>query len=245
MKEKFPSRPLGFGLSDEESSGEEKKREEDAEKWRRERLKAAEKIIIPIIDPNREVPEEYQHLISRAELAPCKAKARYSEFWSSFFKDFNTAPQAHNFFRKHLKDYPLVDLGGGEGGMEILARESGAPMYINVDKYSIDINSERKDRVIRVLKISQDILKFVAQVRDNSANFILNGIDDFVIEDFNYHQALAREIERATGSGGIIFGVNSQIDYIFKQKINNEKTSLEPQILDLHIPGNLFIYKKR
>lgn len=252
MDEKIPQpstwslRPMSSAedepINEEEMALVNKRQEEEHNR----RLDAAKKIILPptLIDQNRAISEEYKHLITKAESSSCLSKTHYAEFWYDFFMNFNSAPQAHMFFKEHLKDCPLIDLGGGDGSMEILARESGSPLYINVDKYAIDINSERKKDNIHILNIKKDILEFVAQLNNNSASFVLNGIDDWIIDDYDYHHALAQELERAVKPNGIIFGVNSQVDNIFHKKIEDKKTLLIMKTIDLHIPGDLFVYQK-
>jgi hypothetical protein len=81
---------------------------------------------------------------------------------------------------------------------------------------------------MRAIMVQGDMLDIRSRLPDNSANFTINGIDTWIIENSAYHQALARELERATVPGGIVFGMNS--DAVFY--ISNESFENKPMTVD-------------
>lgn len=129
------------------------------------------------------------------------------------------------FIKEHCKDSVLVDLGGNN--LDIFsANNLQAGMYVGVNRYS-DKKGEvdpRKPSSIsmgttnvhglveissRSIYVKADMLDFVSRMPDASANFTINGIDRAIIDDIEYHKALAVEIARATRVGGVIFGAGS------------------------------------
>jgi hypothetical protein len=60
------------------------------------------------------------------------------------------------------------------------------------------------------------MLDFVSRLRDGSVNFVINGIDTWVIDHPEYDNALADEIERATKIGGVAFGMNSNALWLLR-----------------------------
>lgn len=55
--------------------------------------------------------------------------------------------------------------------------------------------------------VCDDMLDFVSRLPDDSANFMMNGIDGFILTGSSeYKDALAREIVRTLKPGGIVFG---------------------------------------
>lgn len=216
-----------------------------------------------LIDSDRVVPKEYQELIKIAEENPFLARAEFSDDWNDFLRKPDSAPKARDFFQERLKDSVLVDLGGGQFSlMKFLASIFEASAYVNVDKYNLDMREGETDmffpakrigyansptRTMRTISVCSDMLSFVSRMKDNSANFALNGIEHiavasnaYVKESVNetskaYWEALANELVRATRSKGIIVGLNSQVGYNLMEKV--EKLSSQIKNLD----PNLFI----
>lgn len=130
-----------------------------------------------------------------------------------------------------LQGTVLVDLGCGwrlETGGFMYSVVSGTKYpvsaYVGVDRYAwsdipynptLNQYEKAKNREIitagspPIGKVHADMLDFVARLPDNSVNFVLNGIDHYVMAGGGeYHKALAREIIRTLKPGGIIFGAD-------------------------------------
>lgn len=215
-----------------------------------------------LFDPERSVSDEYREIIKSGESKNAYLKAKFSEYWNTFLRNPDSAPEARDFFQKHIQDSMLIDLGGGGSPMSkgsnmfYLAGIFDAKAYISVDKFAYSENSEYDEsapaersgrrgslrRNLRCFYIRSDMLEFVSKMRDNSVNFVLNGIDSFTIGGKGYHTALAKEIARATRSDGIIFGVNSDVSYLLK---HNSEFLSEFDDLDLDAGVNTFVYKKQ
>ena len=140
------------------------------------------------------------------------------------------------YMREKLKDSILVDLGCGarlaSGFMFGTMDKYSIAAYVGVDRYawpdtSYDptLNQWKKNdnrKLIRsgmppIAKVHADMLDFVARLPDNSVNFVLNGIDRFVISTGSeYHRTLAKEMIRALKPGGIICGADfTAISHLF------------------------------
>jgi hypothetical protein len=124
-------------------------------------------------------------------------------------------PEIKSFCAELVRDRPLIDLGGGYGTtMEQIARELGASMYVNVDKFAFDAESSKKDE-IETFRVKADLLDFVSHMKNDSANFTINGIDRYIIPSNEYHRALAEELGRTTLPNGIVLGAQSMVlDYL-------------------------------
>ncbi|MBT9169089.1 MAG: hypothetical protein DDT19_02441 [Syntrophomonadaceae bacterium] len=192
-------------------------------------------------------------------------KEPYSERWNHFLSPHNIADfinitayekciernsRINNFLKQHLAGEVLIDLGGGTGYMKKFLKNLGVCTYINVDRTlgsnetianpnpSLPIHEETSEGLHKI-DVNADMLDFIARLRNDSANFILNGIDSFVISDKKYHKALAQELIRATKQGGLIFGNDSCINKIWE----GQKTSLKRHEFN-NIGDNIFFYEK-
>lgn len=189
-----------------------------------------------ILDANKSPSTEYQRLIEGRET---DYNARFSQeknyqIWLDFGPDVEhpilksdkeECERGCQFFIQKLSGGVLVDLGGAEGNLRESALVWGVKTYINVDRgeYSWQKDGKRlppnplkaavefDESKLHIIGVNSDMLDFVSRMRDNSANFTINGIDFNIIEDDAYHAALAKEVIRATKPGGIIFGANSEI----------------------------------
>ncbi len=181
--------------------------------------------------------DRYQEIIERELKDNVFQPQRFSEAWISILYDSFSEDivERHNprilrkaseFFRDKLKDAFLIDLGGGWGAiMAQFARKFGVQTYIIVDlgdvhdPYSAQpielecelLSEEEKTRTMTALRVSDDMLDFVARLPDNSANFVLNGIDWDIIRDNEYRSALISELARTTRHGGIVFGAGTDL----------------------------------
>ncbi len=126
------------------------------------------------------------------------------------------------FFRRRLKGKALIDLGGGPANWSWnIAREFGSSTHINVDRYgSLNPPGPLKPKLLgfhqdkySAWEINADMLDFISRVRSNIANCTINGIDDFIINDYRYHEAMAEEMVRVTKKGGLIFGYDSEVEH--------------------------------
>lgn len=118
-----------------------------------------------------------------------------------------------------------------------MANRCGASVYVDVDRFLIqdeedenyfgktgsvnptkDMASDIERRRLQnkypdtqIALVQADMLDFTSRLDENAGNFVINGIDRFVVPDQKYHTALARELIRTTKRGGIIMGVNSEV----------------------------------
>ena len=137
----------------------------------------------------------------------------YSEEWMRFLmfaEKIEKYPEDYRFFQEKLKGDILIDLGGGRGtNMKYFARTFGVRTYIDVERYlskdlPVDPFKDLSEKFVdqpenmQILVVQADMLDFISR---------------FVIEDPEYHYALAKELVRTTKKGGIVFGINSDALY--------------------------------
>lgn len=146
-------------------------------------------------------------------------------------KEGDLSQEGMKYFKEKLQNGLLIDIGGGAGQlMEAVAKKFGVDKYVNVDicigkprdpytgyirtekDFSLLSEEERK-QPMQGFDVSADMLDFVARIPNNSASFVINGIDMYVLRTEEYRKALFNEIMRATKMGGILFGVGSDIWY--------------------------------
>ena len=191
-----------------------------------------------LIDHNRHVPDEYRELIlkQKREYDPM-VDATFADAWKflydkivqqNIFVREDELEIFQRFFRQHLQGSNLVDLGGGtmRNPMYDFAKYFQAQLYINVEMpglqqdwaaYRVAQKQEQGGDFVAV-DLDADMLAFVSQMKDGSANFTLNGIDWAAIGDQRYHRALAKELLRVTRPGGLIFGTCSNILKILEEE---------------------------
>lgn len=123
-----------------------------------------------------------------------------------------------------LKDSKIIDLGCGADVrymVDIVCR-LGASEYVGVDKYNIKeaiVNSKKPEISQKVQKsnlqfnlVDKDMLEFLSQQPDNSANITINGVDNDILDPRNpgnkiYFPLLINEIIRVAGKDHVIFGI--------------------------------------
>lgn len=180
--------------------------------------------------------KEYEELIKTEVARTTSVKERsgldppideYSEQWlNKIFLEVHK--ELLEFIREKISRELLVDLGGGRRAtMKWLAKEFKVKTYIDVEKYLADKfpldpvmniaeqlgQTPEEAEETEIVLVKADMLNFVSRVPDNSVNFVINGIDTFVIDSPKYHSALAREISRTTKIGGVVFGINADALY--------------------------------
>lgn len=149
------------------------------------------------------------------------------------------AKKGIEFFRTRLSGNVLVDLGGGAGTMKGPSRIWEVGTYVNVDRgvYGKLINeaslsdattavADKVEAGLHINGVNADILEFVTRMQTGVGNFSINGIDKFIVDDPQYNQALAQEIVRATKTGGLIFGIESDVFENFKIMATADKSPI-------------------
>jgi hypothetical protein len=210
------------------------------------------KDILNYDNPNK---EKYQVIIDNLErINSLKEESpptdRYSDLWFDLDRGLDETGKDREFFKDKLSGNVLIDLGGGRvPAMRHFAKNYGAKAFINVERFlpdrfpvdpTVDLTDAlrtEKEKDMDMLVVKADMLDFVSKLPDNFANFTINGIDSVIIEDQNYHHALAQELARATRPGGIIFGMCSDAlweleDKMHKAKLNFRNTDRETKIFE-------------
>jgi len=182
---------------------------------------SAEERFSLLLDRDRVIPAEYTNLIAKQDTRDDTERfqrTEYSDRWLDLYGE--RAKTARDFFKQKLTGHPLIDLGGGMGLMRGIASEFGATEYINVDrKYHENLppnpfeirhsaplgNKQNADEI----DVQADMLDFVSRLKNGVASFTLNGIDYSIVNDPEYHKALAQEIIRTARKNGLIFGIRS------------------------------------
>lgn len=211
-----------------------------------------------LIDASKPIPQEYRIF---QEHNPVIGAAGigfpFSYFWGEMFpvdRNFeadSNREKAKHFFKEHLNQQVLVDLGGGQPRfrdrgnlsdrpMARFARDYGASAYVNVDTGHPEPIHEQDIEGLHLIEIREDMLSFVARMKDGSANFTLNGIHRYSDGDRRYFPALEKEIVRATRKGGIIFETESDVG--FSRFFDIEQALLKRVKLDL--PNYAFLYER-
>ena len=218
-----------------------------------------EQIIARLLDSSRPVPPEYERLILAQEQRPISpyetSDVDYSREWPRMLRGENE----QNLMRAKLTGGTLVDLGGGIAShMRALAKQFEASEYLNVDlnpslpSDPLHSTADEQDESVHVVQVNSDMLNFLTRMRKASAQFTINGIDELIISEPEYHQALARELVRATKQGGLIFGTNSIVYHHLKPFIESNSPLLrkapwkwaERDDTQLDLMGNPFIFEK-
>ncbi len=120
------------------------------------------------------------------------------------------------FFPKVLGGKKLVDLGAGEPDvMANFALKCGVSKYVAVDRYWD--YSRAVPPFPNVSYVNSDMLRFLAEQRDESTNIVMLAIDNVVLANEHtmtgklYAEKLLEEISRVVPQGGIAFGMNCAI----------------------------------
>ncbi len=144
--------------------------------------------------------------------------------------------EAISFLKERLHGKVLVNLGAGVyGSMQSLARESGTTTCIEIDNFfpedatdsspSVDLSPNKKNGEMQIVTVKSDMLDFLSRLPDESACITINGIDEEIIKNKDYHRALIEEIKRVLPKGGIVFGRNSSCLYLVSESL--ERINLE------------------
>jgi len=228
-----------------------------------EKIESEKRIITisDLIDKKRAIPGEYQKLIQKQKEYGGNYSTSHSLSWEDWAEE-DEAPflrQDIAFLKQHLLGSTLIDLGAGQAKIiEKLCKKIGVKTYARVDPFIqlqtprdlevVDITFDEIDLdTLHIINAKSDMLKFTTLMHSNSGNFVLNGMDDYVIKSEEYKLALSEELARTTQPNGIIFGLNSEaIEYNLKG-IADQKNSLLSK-LDLssfRFPPGAFIYVKK
>ncbi len=131
-----------------------------------------------------------------------------------------------NLFFKKFEDQVVVDLGAGRYPFSYLAiQDSGARAYIGVEpntpawllggisNYGL-IEGYKARRKIPAAIASEDMLKFVKRLPDNSVSFFASSIDEIILPDEKYRARISDEVKRALNPQGacITFGMKPAIN---------------------------------
>ena len=201
----------------------------------------------------------------------------YSHTWKNFElpNTLNSAdPKLVKLFKKTIAGNILCELGGAGGRMGFLAANMDASLYVEVDKYPNHKKDDptpidptiggvkKRDFVIKMpgaedhvliegthqeIHVRADMLDFISRLKDNSVNIVINGIDGLVITVSEYHEALAKEIMRATKEDGVIFGNYSDSLFMLQDMINGDpELKKQFEIVDAKVGagGAIVIHKK-
>ncbi len=118
----------------------------------------------------------------------------------------------------------LVDLGSGADGRNRPAYNNLLPfkkyLAVDIDKPYANAEYAVEDMIkqgVDASNITEDMLRYVANLPDKSSNFFLSAIDNDVVLDDKYWQYLAEEIYRVTEDHGIVIdggmtGLNRLLD---------------------------------
>lgn len=143
---------------------------------------------------------------------PASELARSIVYGYSFLSIRKLSP----FFPEVLGKRKLVDLGAGTAdAMTHFATRCGVGRYVAVDRY-LDY-SGRIPLLSNVSFVNSDMLMFLAEQPDNSANISMIAIDHIVLSGSDsitealYQKMLLAQIQRVVPLGGIAFGFNSEI----------------------------------
>lgn len=154
----------------------------------------------------------------------------------------------------------IIDLGCGKHpDMALLiALRYGASEFVGVDKFtefsfrndSLDflvcghresILQDYKRRKLRYASVKSDMLLFLSSQPSNSANIILNGIDQCIISDREYLIELVKEIDRVVGRDHLAFGVDSP----YLDGLKDNQYGYTNIINSLDTIDNFYIMKKQ
>ncbi len=139
-------------------------------------------------------------------------------FSGSLAQNLETSQEDLQFIKEKLSGETLIDLGCGEPGYtdaHLKELDISLASYVGVDKKEFDqrwVEESRKQGGFPVEYINEDLLRFVSKIPDNSANFLISGIDEDVLRDSEYRKRLMAEIMRATKQGGLVLNYHGALD---------------------------------
>ena len=131
--------------------------------------------------------------------------------------------------KQKLENEIIVDLGCGtrQSWTPLIAKAFKSSLYIGIEKYldldelelkrfELELKNKNQTRLKKFelelknntqtnfIFSKQDMLMFVSTLPDNSVNFIISGIDDIIIPDEKYWEALEIQIRRSLKPKGVI-----------------------------------------
>ena len=172
-------------------------------------------------------------------------------FWARMESSENK--ELFEYLKNKLEGRTLIDLGSN---IDFLKRKKeikdlGVKDYIAVDRFrNFEGVAERnKDFVddVNLQLINNDMLKYVARLPDNSANFTMSGTGFEIIRSSKYWGYLSEELHRVMYKDGIIFGADSYIsDKDFEDKfkaIVSSESRLNDSKFDLGL-GDYILERK-
>jgi hypothetical protein len=119
------------------------------------------------------------------------------------------------------KNYPGRSDAYGGYKQEILGDYMELYPHFLYEQYRYDstfntMSTEGK-KVAPCLHLKTDMLEVLRRIPDSSSvNIAINGIDDLVIDEPDYHEELAKQIDRVLKPGNCVFGNNSEVIKILK-----------------------------
>jgi hypothetical protein len=158
-------------------------------------------------------------------------------------RGFMNYEQPSDTLKERLRGRALVDLGAGRDvsftAMAHFAAAIRASAYVAVDEYADYARAEsllydfvnRTFPDIALWTINQDLLIFITEMETESANIVMNGIDNCMLNGPHwatgfYRMYLTAEIARVVPKGGVAFGMNSPdlhglVHYGFQERFEN------------------------
>lgn len=213
-----------------------------------------------IMEPHHSIAQYYRRLILKQEERNVISSATsFSWRWGDIETGGLPTVELEHFFKEHLRQQVLIDLGGGQidfSFMHSLAKYCEASAYINVDLQRhtgepdpFRAQYEKSTDDFYEATVTSDMLDFVTHTKDGSASFAINGIDQTIIDDPEYNKALAEELVRATSKGGIIFGIESDVGHYLSVISFREKSPIRPELevikrISGSFPHNKFLFEK-
>jgi len=106
------------------------------------------------------------------------------------------SPELENLLDEKLRDKIVTNLAcGNEGAASFTMKKFEPRALISVDiTKPAGINQEKGKEIV----VGEDILEFVSRLPDNFESFTISGFDSHLLENKEYHLALAHELERVT-----------------------------------------------
>lgn len=203
--------------------------------WRKmERLNLAEarKILRDLLSYDNQKLASYTPIIKEGSSSASENPQPYSDNWGSilshdtryYHEDNQDLKEEHlrdiEFLKTKLKGDVLVDLGSGGGRVSAIYSFADVKTDIGVEKFHSGrgpLDATEPEFACSYprsgggetfhISVRDDMLDFVARVKNDSSLFMLNGIDYSILPNPEYRMALAEEIIRATKEGGIVFGL--------------------------------------
>jgi hypothetical protein len=170
-------------------------------------------------------------------------------------------PESRSLIQRAFEGSMVIEPGGskGEAGSK-LSQEFGAALHINVDRspqpfvndktHPLDPFKpvkEENEKGFTDMTVKADMLDFVSRLDDRSANFIFTFLTTEVM-DPPYHEALARELARATQDYGLILTDDSSYaSGVLNRKFTKKKAGDSGSLVQLPIvpEDSMFKFFKR